>query len=125
MFFFSFCLAFFAAAPYLFPPRCRCRCRRQADEKNVLVLDESNFEQALAENDVLLLEFFAPWCGNCQRLRPRYARAAAALAGEGSPARLAKVSSFCCFIFSFGALMFRAFPCWCCSVLLLLCLLFG
>lgn len=57
----------------------------------MLVLDESNFEKTLAENDVLMLEFFAPWCGNCQRLRPRYARAAAALASEGSKARLAKV----------------------------------
>lgn len=73
-----------------FPLRCCC-CQCQVDETNVLVLDESNFEQALAENDVLLLEFFAPWCGNCQRLKPRYARAAAALASEGSAGRLAKV----------------------------------
>eukprot|EP00752_Nemacystus_decipiens_P002737 g2556.t1 len=63
----------------------------EVDETNVLVLDESSFESALAEKDVLLLEFFAPWCGNCQRLRPRYARAAAALAAEGSAARLAKI----------------------------------
>ena len=70
----------------------------QVDENNVLVLDESNFEQALAENDVLLLEFFAPWCGNCKRLRPPYARAAAALASEGSAARLAKVCAFVGFL---------------------------
>eukprot|EP00903_Cladosiphon_okamuranus_P012417 g11636.t1 len=63
----------------------------EVDETNVLVLNESSFEKALAENDVLLLEFFAPWCGNCQRLRPRYARAAAALASEGSKGRLAKI----------------------------------
>lgn len=65
--------------------------RSKVDEKNVLVLDESNFQQALEDNGVILLEFFAPWCGNCKRLQPRYARAADALVKEGNVARLAKV----------------------------------
>ncbi len=30
-------------------------------EDNVLVLDESNFEEALAANNQLLVEFYAPW----------------------------------------------------------------
>lgn len=89
----------------------------------MLVLDESNLEQALAENDVLLLEFFAPWCSNCQRLRPRYARAATALAGEGSAARLAKVCVFClCCCYWLRCVCDGVVPCravwcgvvWCC-----------
>ncbi|CAN0296412.1 unnamed protein product, partial [Ectocarpus sp. 8 AP-2014] len=69
----------------------------EVDESSVLVLDESNINQALEDADggddggALLLEFFAPWCGNCNRLRPRYARAADALKKEGSLARLAKI----------------------------------
>lgn len=54
-----------------------------------MVLDASNIEDALKEHEVLMLEFFAGWCGNCKRLKPRYARAADELAAEGI--RLAKV----------------------------------
>lgn len=56
-----------------------------------MVLDASNIERAVKEHDVLMLEFFAEWCGNCKRLKPRYARAADELAPEGI--RLAKVGS--------------------------------
>ncbi|CAN0448260.1 unnamed protein product, partial [Laminaria digitata] len=58
-------------------------------ETNVLALDSSTIEAALKENDVVMLEFYAPWCGNCQKLKPRYARAADKLVGKG--VRLAKV----------------------------------
>lgn len=53
------------------------------DESRVLSLDTSTIDAALKENDVVMLEFFAPWCGNCVKLAPKYARAAEALAGTG------------------------------------------
>eukprot|EP00904_Undaria_pinnatifida_P002486 jgi/Undpi1/12238/HiC_scaffold_5.g01914.m1 len=55
----------------------------EVDESRVLSLDTSTIDAALKENDVVMLEFFAPWCGNCVKLAPKYARAAEALAGTG------------------------------------------
>ncbi|GAB0196350.1 protein disulfide-isomerase A2 [Grus americana] len=63
------------------------------EEDGVLVLHEHNFARALSEHRLLLVEFYAPWCGHCQRLAPAFARAAAALRNESSPVRLGKVDA--------------------------------
>uniref|UniRef100_A0A663F4M9 protein disulfide-isomerase n=1 Tax=Aquila chrysaetos chrysaetos TaxID=223781 RepID=A0A663F4M9_AQUCH len=63
------------------------------EEDGVLVLHERNFARALSEHRLLLVEFYAPWCGHCQRLAPAFAQAAAALRNESSLARLGKVDA--------------------------------
>ncbi|XP_017923157.1 protein disulfide-isomerase A2 [Manacus vitellinus] len=63
------------------------------EEDNVLVLHEHNFARALSEHQLLLVEFYAPWCGHCQQLAPAYTRAATELRNESSPARLGKVDA--------------------------------
>ena len=59
----------------------------------MLVLDDGSFDQAVKEFDYLLVEFYAPWCGHCQKLAPEYAKSAGVLKSQNSPIRLAKVDA--------------------------------
>ncbi|NXU91086.1 PDIA2 isomerase, partial [Xiphorhynchus elegans] len=63
------------------------------EEDNVLVLHKHNFARALSEHRLLLVEFYAPWCGHCQQLAPAYAQAATELRNQSSPTRLGKVDA--------------------------------
>lgn len=58
---------------------------------DVLVFDDTNFETEIKKLDLVLVEFYAPWCGHCKNLAPHYEKAATTLKNDDIPVPLAKV----------------------------------
>lgn len=60
------------------------------------VIDYSNlspeaFKTEVDSQDLILVKFYAPWCGHCKRLAPEYEEAATRLTGDDPAVPLAKV----------------------------------
>jgi protein disulfide-isomerase A1 len=57
---------------------------------DVVDLTSSNFNSLVTPEKLILVEFFAPWCGHCKSLAPHYEEAATALKEKNL--KLAKVN---------------------------------
>ncbi|ORZ22004.1 thioredoxin-like protein [Absidia repens] len=53
-----------------------------ASDSDVLSLTDKTFNNEVLDKDIMLVEFFAPWCGHCKALAPEYELAATELKGK-------------------------------------------
>jgi protein disulfide isomerase family A protein 3 len=66
-------------------------CSSFGSEADVVVLTDANFDEIVNKEDLIIVEFYAPWCGHCKKLAPAWEEAAGTLIKNDPPVKLAKV----------------------------------
>lgn len=58
-------------------------CEEVKEEDGVIIGTDGNLAQLLKDNEHVLVEFYAPWCGHCKKLTPIFENVAKSFRGFG------------------------------------------
>jgi len=58
---------------------------------DVWTLSDSDFSSRISNEDLVLVKFYAPWCGHCKKIAPEFEKAATVLKDNDPPIVLAEV----------------------------------
>jgi len=69
--------------------------KRASGDADVVILTDENFKKEVIDSELpIIVEFYAPWCGHCQRLEPEWNEAASELKEKtGGKVRLGKLDA--------------------------------
>ncbi|XP_066932342.1 protein disulfide-isomerase A4-like [Clytia hemisphaerica] len=59
----------------------------------VLTLTKDNFDEITQKEELMLVEFYAPWCGHCKKIGPELEKAAKVLQKREKPISIGKVDA--------------------------------
>ncbi len=62
-------------------------------EGDVVILTDDTFEQTLKDKPIVMVKFFAPWCGHCKSFAPEYEKAAKKAKEDGKPYVIAELDA--------------------------------
>lgn len=63
------------------------------ESDDVIILTNSDFDEALSKFDFIMVVFYVPWCKHSQMLAPEYANAARRLRNQKNPVPLARINA--------------------------------
>jgi len=64
-----------------------------ASASNVVQLNDDNFEEEVGKVALMLVKFYAPWCGHCQHMSAAFEEAADELHDQVTSSKLAEVDA--------------------------------
>ena len=68
-------------------------CGLAAADEGIVELTDDNFDGYMKNSSVLMVKFFAPWCGHCKAFAPEYEKAAKMIKEQGKPYVLANLDA--------------------------------
>jgi protein disulfide isomerase len=62
-------------------------------DSDVVELTDDTYDDTLKNNPIVMVKFYAPWCGHCKSFAPEYEKAAKQIKQDGKPYILANLDA--------------------------------